>query len=120
VTGEQALRELVDVSEDIVGALILDSDGEPLAATVADDEARRAAGTARAMLAHAEALRTDGVLRRLEAATPEGSLFVVREADRVVIAATGPDPVAGLVYHDLGACLRKLRGRAREKAHAAS
>jgi hypothetical protein len=120
VTGDQALRELLDVSEDIVGALILDSDGEPVAATVTDDEARRAASTARAMLAHAEAFRTEGVLRRLEAATPDGSLFVVREADRVVIAATGPEPVAGLVYHDLRASLRKLRGRARERVHAAS
>jgi predicted regulator of Ras-like GTPase activity (Roadblock/LC7/MglB family) len=119
VTGDQALRELLEVSEDIVGALILDADGAPLSAT-ASDEARRAAHTAAAMLAHAEALRTDGAVRRIEAVTPTGSVFAVRDGNRAIIAVTGPDPLAGLVYHDLRACLRKVRSRARETAHAAS
>jgi predicted regulator of Ras-like GTPase activity (Roadblock/LC7/MglB family) len=120
VTGDQALRELLDVSEDVVGALVLDSDGELLAATLPDGEARRAASTARAMLAHAEALRTGGAVRRLEAATADGSVFAVRDAGRVAVAATGPEPVAGLVYHDLRACLGKLRRRPRARARAAS
>lgn len=120
MTGDQALRELLDVSEDVDGAVILDADGEPLAATVGDDEARSAAETGSAMLAYADALRSDSTVRRLQAVTSVGSVFVVREGDRAVVAATGPDPASGLVYHDLGTVLRNVRGRTRARANASS
>jgi hypothetical protein len=120
VTGDQALRELSDVSEDIVAALILDRKGESVAATVGDDAARTAAEIAGSMLAYADALRTGASVERLEAVTPDGSLFLVREGNRTAVAATGPDPVAGLVYHDLRATLRKLGRRTKEKSSAAS
>ncbi len=120
MTGDQALRELLDVSEDIDGAVLFDPEGGPLAATVGEDEARTAAETAGAMLAYAGALRSEGSVRRLEAVTSAGSVFVLREGDRAVVAATGTDPVAGLVYHDLRTVLQKVRGRAREKANASS
>lgn len=118
MTGDQALRELLDVSEDVVVAVILDGEGEPLAASVGDDEARSAAEIASAMLAYADALRTEASARRLEAVTSDGSVFVVRDRGRAVVAVTGPDPVAGLVLHDLRAALRKAGGRTREKANA--
>jgi predicted regulator of Ras-like GTPase activity (Roadblock/LC7/MglB family) len=120
LTGDQALQELLDVSEDVGGAVIFDPEGAPLAATVGEDEARSAAEIGSAMLAYADALRAEASVRRLEAVTSAGSVFVVREGDRAVVAATGPDPVAGLVYHDLRTVLRKVRGRTREKANAAS
>jgi len=120
MTGDQALRELLDVSEDVVAAVLLDGKGEPLAASVGDDEARAAAEIAAAMLAYADTLRTETTARRLEAATSDGSVFVVRDGDRVVVAATGTDPVAGLVLHDLRTALRKAGGRTREKANASS
>jgi len=59
VTGDQALRELLDVSEDVVAAVFFDAEGEPLAASVGADEARSAAEIAVAMLAYADTLRTD-------------------------------------------------------------
>ena len=120
MTGDQALRELLDISEDLGGAVLFDSDGGPLAATVSDDEARAAAEIAGAMLAYADALRAEVSVSRLEAVTPAGSVFVVREDGRALVAATGPDPVAGLVYHDLRTALRKVRGRARGRANASS
>jgi hypothetical protein len=120
VTGDQALRELMDVSEDILAAVILDRKGESAAATVDDDAARTAAEIAGGMLAYADALRTAASVERFEAVTPDGSLFVVREEGRTAIAATGQDPVVGLVYHDLRATLRKLGRRTKEKASAAS
>jgi hypothetical protein len=120
VTGDQALRELLDVSEDVVAAVILDEKGEPTAATVDDDRARAAAGIVGGMLAYGDALRGEASLQRLEAFTPDGSIFVLREGKRAVAAATGPDPVAGLVLHDLRSMLRKLSGRTRERARAAS
>lgn len=120
MTGDQALRELMDVSEDVVSALILDRKGEPEAATVGDDAARTAAEIVGGMLAYADALRTGVSVERLEAVTPDGCLFAAREGGRTAVAATGPDPVAGLVYHDLRATLRKVGGRTKEKASASS
>jgi len=120
VTGEQALRELLDVSEDIVAAVLLDRKGEPTAATVDDEAARTAAEIAGGMLAYTDALRTGAAVERLEAVTPDGSLFVVREGNRTAVAATGPDPVAGLVYHDLRATIRKLGRRTKEQPSVAS
>jgi predicted regulator of Ras-like GTPase activity (Roadblock/LC7/MglB family) len=121
VTGDQALAELLDVSEDVVAAVIIDLEGNPVAATVSDREGRRAAEIAAGTLAYADAVRTGASAARLEAVTAEGNVYVIREASRAVVAATGRDPVAGLVYHDLRATLRKLsRRRTREKADAAS
>ncbi len=117
MTGDQALRELLDVSEDVVAAVILDGEGEPLAATVEDADARSAGEIAAAMLAYADTLRKEATVRRLEAVTSDGSVFLLREGDRTVLAATGHDPVAGLVLHDLRTVLRKTGGRKRDKAN---
>ena len=120
MTGDQALQQLLDVSEDVVAAVIFDLNGEPIGATVGAEEAKSVADTAGAMLAHADALRTKPSTERLEAVTAEGSIFVVRKGGRAVVAATGRDPVAGLVLHDLRAVLKNVKRRAREKADAAS
>ncbi len=120
MTGDQALQELLDVSEDVVGAVIFDLKGEAIGATVGAEDARSAVETAGAMLAYADALRTKPSAERLEAVTADGSVFVVRKGNRAVVAATGRDPVAGLVYHDLRAALTKVKRRAKEKADAAS
>jgi predicted regulator of Ras-like GTPase activity (Roadblock/LC7/MglB family) len=120
VTGDQALRELMDVSEDVEAAVILDRTGEPAAASVDEEAARAVAEIVGGMLAYADALRTGASVERLEAVTRDGCLFVVREGARTAVAATGPDPVAGLVYHDLRATLRKLGRRTKEQASAAS
>ena len=120
MTGDQALRELLDVSEDVVAAVILDRESEPTAATVSQDAANAAAEIAGGMLAYADALRSEASVDRLQAVTPDGSVFLVREGPRTIVAATEPDPVAGLVYHDLRATLRKLGRRTRERASAAS
>ncbi|HEY7706868.1 MAG TPA: roadblock/LC7 domain-containing protein [Gaiellaceae bacterium] len=120
MTGEQALADLMEVSEDVVSALILDAEGRPVASTVGDDAAEAAAEIVPAMLAYGDSLRTGATVTRLQALTAEGSVFLVREGSRTILAATGRDPVAGLVYHDLRAALRKLGRRTRQKADAAS
>ena len=49
----------------------------------------------------------------------EGSVFVVRDDERIVAAVTGREPTSGLVFYDLKTCLR-LAGEqpARKKAAA--
>ncbi len=72
---------------------------------------------------------TAAKLVQLEAATSEGSLFVVRDDERVVAAVTKAEPTAGLVFFDLKSCLRaaaaeegdgKPRPRARPRTNAAA
>jgi hypothetical protein len=41
-----------------------------------------------------------------EAASAEGSVFVVRDEVRLAAAVTGADPTSGLVFYDLKTCLR--------------
>jgi predicted regulator of Ras-like GTPase activity (Roadblock/LC7/MglB family) len=120
MTGDQALQQLLDVSEDVVAAVVFELNGEPIGATVNDEEARSVAETAAAMLAYADALRAKPSTERLQAVTAEGSIFVVRKGSRAVVAATGRDPVAGLVLHDLRAALKNVKRRTREQADAAS
>jgi hypothetical protein len=43
---------------------------------------------------------------QVEAATPAGSVFVVRDGPRLIAATTAPDPTTGLVFYDLKSCLR--------------
>ncbi|HEV2903058.1 MAG TPA: hypothetical protein VGW30_07320 [Gaiellaceae bacterium] len=120
MTGDQALAELLDVSEDVLAAVILDTEGRPSAATVGDAEAAKAAEIAAAMLAYGDALRSGVAAARLEALTADGTVFVVREGSATVVAATGRDPVAGLVLHDLRMTLRKAGRRTKAKANASS
>jgi predicted regulator of Ras-like GTPase activity (Roadblock/LC7/MglB family) len=120
VTGDQALAELLDVSEDVVAAVILDAEGRPSAATVGDSEAAKAAEIAAAMLAYGDALRTGVSAARLEAVTADGTVFVVREGSAAIVAIAGRDPVAGLVLHDLRTTLRKTGRRTKARASAST
>ncbi|HZE29253.1 MAG TPA: hypothetical protein VE055_04100, partial [Gaiellaceae bacterium] len=45
-------------------------------------------------------------LVQLDASLPDGTVFVVRDADRLIAATTGPEPTVGLVFYDLKTCLR--------------
>jgi predicted regulator of Ras-like GTPase activity (Roadblock/LC7/MglB family) len=120
VTGDQALAELLDVSEDVIAAVILDGDGRPKAATVGDAEAAKAAEIAAAMLAYGDALRTGVSAARLEAVTADGNVFALREGKAAIVAATGRGPVAGLVLHDLRMTLRNVGRRTKAKADASA
>jgi predicted regulator of Ras-like GTPase activity (Roadblock/LC7/MglB family) len=108
----QALADLTEISSQIEGAVIADPGGVVLASTFSDDgRAGRVAGLARDLLGSAEEVRGDlgrEELVQLEAATPEGSVFVVRDGERVVVAVTRPQPTVGLVFYDLKTCLRLL------------
>jgi len=51
---------------------------------------------------------TDGEFAQLEVALQGGSVFVVRDGDRLIAATTQPEPTVGLVFYDLKSCLREL------------
>ena len=114
VDAAQALADLTEISSQIVHVAIVDGNGSVLAATLGDERgaARFAEGVAK-LLEEADAAR--GVrgldaLVQLEAATFEGSVFIVRSpTDSSYIAAvTRPEPTVGLVFYDLKHCLKSV------------
>lgn len=112
VDAPQALADLTEISSQVIHVAIVDGDGTIMATTIGDaPRAERFVDGVRKLLDEAEALRQDRGLQglaQLEAATLDGSIFVVRRGDRLVAASTRPDPTVGLVFYDLKHCLRSL------------
>ena len=106
-----ALADLTEISSQIEAVVVTGPDGQPLGSNLDDPRARRLADAAQRLFdegADAAAGSEGAALAQLEAATPEGSVFVVREGGRTIAATTGPEPTVGLVFYDLKSCLRAL------------
>jgi len=113
----QALADLTEISSQVVHVAIVDEAGTILATTIDDPgRAARFVDGVKTLLEEADGLRqARGLpgLAQLEAATLEGSVFVVRRegpdgAGRIIAATTRPDPTVGLVFYDLKHCLRSI------------
>jgi sugar phosphate isomerase/epimerase len=104
----QALADLTEISSQIEVAALFDAEGAVLGSTLAGDETAAALvrGALELLEGAADFRREDGRVVQLEASTHEGSVFVVREDDRGIVATTGPQPTVGLVFYDLKSCLR--------------
>jgi hypothetical protein len=111
---EQALADLTEISSQIQAAVLFDESGAVQGSTLRDEGAGQAlAASAARLLEGVDGLARDGGVTQLEAATDEGSVFVVRDGVRRIAATTGPAPTVGLVFYDLKSC---LRGAAEEPA----
>ena len=108
----QALADLTEISSQIREAALVGADGEVVAGS------ERVARAARELLEAAQQVRPDGSLTQAEASTAEGSLFVVRDGERLAAATTGPEPTVGLVLYDLKATLRSIEDAAVPKSPA--
>lgn len=102
----QSLTDLTEISSQIRAAAIADEAGDLVASTPAGGTALVEAG--RALLERAASAKSGAVATQLEAATEEGSVFVLREAARTIVATTGPRPTVGLVFYDLKNALRAI------------
>ena len=108
VAAAEALKDLMEISSQVRSAVVFAPAGAVEASTLAD-EARGAelARAANELLGAAADVREGAAaVNQLEVATAEGSVFVVRDADRVIAATTSADPTVGLVFYDLKSCLR--------------
>ena len=114
----QALADLIEVSSQIEGAVLLGPDEQVSASTWTDGRGDRVAATARALVAAAEEAQSGSPLTQLHGASEEGGVFVVREGDRMVAAVTRPDPTVGLVFYDLRTTLRLAAEQAEAKKPA--
>src|ERR671932_1640501 len=108
---QQALADLTEISSQIRAAVVFDDKGKVAGSTLedaarAEELARRAAE----LLAVADGVKggDGGELTQLEAATSEGSVFVVRQGPTRIAATTAADPTVGLVFYDLKSALRTL------------
>ena len=106
-----AIDELRSLSTQIEVIMVANRDGAVAASTVDPARADRLGGLARDLVAGADRVRGDmgrDALSQLQAATPEGSVFVVLDGERMAVATTGADPTVGLVFYDLKTLLRQL------------
>ncbi len=115
----QAIADLTEISPQVQDVVVIAADGSLTGSNLPSEEAaRRLADGARRLLDAAEGLRPG--VAQLEAATTSGSVFVVRDGDRLIAATTTPEPTVGLVFYDLKTCLRAVTGAAPEAEQAAT
>jgi predicted regulator of Ras-like GTPase activity (Roadblock/LC7/MglB family) len=120
---DAALERLREISSQVRAAVIFERGGKVVGSTFADEQrAKDVADEAEALLSEAE-LRRDaadppGEFAQLEVALQAGSVFVVRDGDRLITATTQPEPTVGLVFYDLKSCLRDLEPAAAPKKRA--
>ena len=100
---DQAIADLTEISPQVREVVVIGAGGGVGGANVPTERSDAIAEAAQKLLAEAG----EGVAQ-LEAATAQGSVFVVREGDRVIAATTSPDPTVGLVFYDLKTCLRSI------------
>jgi predicted regulator of Ras-like GTPase activity (Roadblock/LC7/MglB family) len=118
---EKALSELTDISSQVRAAVLFDGGGKVLASTLPAERAEEFAVAAKLLWEQAEVVRTDdeAKLTQLEAATADGSVFIVREAEQTLAAVTSPEPTAGLVFYDLRSALRSAGEKPKPKRRKA-
>jgi predicted regulator of Ras-like GTPase activity (Roadblock/LC7/MglB family) len=104
----EALAELLDLSSQIEEVAILGESGFVLASSGSPERGERLAAVAAELVAAASDVRAGGEVARVEVSLDSRSLFVVREGGRTAVAATVPEPTAGLVVYDLRTALRRL------------
>ena len=102
-----ALAHLTEISTQIQAAVVFDREGNVQASTVGDEQARRIAQSAVELFRQADAQREQALVQ-LDAVLTGGSVFVVRDEERLIAATTTPGPTAGLVFYDLKSALRSF------------
>jgi len=112
VDAAPALERLREISSQVRAAVIFERGGTVVGSTLDDEErAKQVAAEAEALLNDAEQRRrADGEAEfaQLDVALRDGSVFVVRDGERLIVATTAPEPTVGLVFYDLKSTLREL------------
>ena len=106
VDAAQAIADLTEISPQVRHVVVIAPDGLLVGSNADPAAAQKLADGARELIAAAEELRPG--VSQLEAATVSGSVFVVRDGDRLVAATTSPEPTVGLVFYDLKTCVRSI------------
>jgi predicted regulator of Ras-like GTPase activity (Roadblock/LC7/MglB family) len=118
-----ALERLQEISSQVRAAVIFERGGKVVGSTFSDEQrAEDVADEADALLTEAEQRRDAAgeatEFAQLEVSLQAGSVFIVRDGDRLIAATTQPEPTVGLVFYDLKSCLRDLETAAAPKKRA--
>jgi predicted regulator of Ras-like GTPase activity (Roadblock/LC7/MglB family) len=103
----RAIADLVDVSPQVRAVVIVGAEGAVVGTNATPELTERLTASARDLLRIADDSRPEPVAQ-LEAATTTGSVFVVRDGERMIAATTSPEPTVGLVFYDLKSCVRSI------------
>jgi predicted regulator of Ras-like GTPase activity (Roadblock/LC7/MglB family) len=121
----QAIADLTEISPQVQDVVVVAADGTLQGSNAGEHRAAHLAEAAQRLLQEAQTLQPN--VAQLEAATVQGSVFVVRHDGRLIAATTTPEPTVGLVFYDLKTCLRSVdepkkpvRRTRKPKADAAS
>jgi predicted regulator of Ras-like GTPase activity (Roadblock/LC7/MglB family) len=121
----QAIADLTEISPQVQDVVVVAADGTLQGSNAGEQRAAHLAEAAQRLLQEAQSLQPN--VAQLEAATVQGSVFVVRDNGRLIAATTTPEPTVGLVFYDLKTCLRSVdepkkpvRRTRKPKADAAS
>lgn len=106
VDAAQAIADLTEISPQVQRVVMIAQDGSLIGSNVDPAAAQKLVDGARDLIGAAEELRPG--VSQLEAATISGSVFVVRDGERLIAATTTPEPTVGLVFYDLKTCLRSI------------
>ena len=117
VDAVQAIADLTEISPQVQRVAVVAADGSLVGSNTDAAAVQRLVEGARELIGAAEELRPG--VSQLEAATVSGSVFVVRDGDRLIAATTSPEPTVGLVFYDLKTCLRSI-GEAKKVDNAAA
>ena len=92
----QAIADLTEISPQVKRVAVVAADGALAGSNLTEEAAaQRLVDGARRLVEAAGELRSD--VSQLEVATVEGSVFVVRDGERLIAATTSPEPTVGLV-----------------------
>jgi hypothetical protein len=114
----QALSDLTEISSQITSAAVVDEQGKLLGATGPAGE--RLADVGNRLLEEAQRARAGAEPVQLEVSTHDGSVFVLRDGTRRIVATTGPEPTVGLVFYDLKSCLKAIEEQPKPKRKRAA
>jgi len=102
----QAIADLTEISPQVRDVAVIAADGSLVGSNASEIRASRLADAAKRLVEEADRMRPG--VSQLEAATVDGSVFVVRDGGRLIAATTTPEPTVGLVFYDLKTCLRSV------------
>jgi predicted regulator of Ras-like GTPase activity (Roadblock/LC7/MglB family) len=103
-----ALSDLLGLSTQVVEAVVTGPDGTVEAShTASDHRAQELSLVGVRLLSDAAAIRPGAPVARVHVDLERGSVVVVRDGERMIVATTVPEPTAGLVAFDLRAALRR-------------
>ena len=103
----RAIADLTEISPQVRDVVISEADDTVVGTNTPPLRAEGLVAGARSLLQAADGVRGQPVAQ-LEAATTVGSVFVVRDGDRIIVATTSAEPTVGLVFYDLKTCVRSL------------